>query len=133
MYTHQLTSGALTALMLYTLNLAMAFAFLSSLYGEFMQVCVCACVCACVRACVRVCMCACVVCGVCGVCVCVECGVCGMCGVCPCVACVHVHVYLCISVTVVPSVFYVGDYYCLVLSLVYCISFSGCGCVTEDI
>ena len=40
-YTNQLTSGALTALMLYTLNLAMAFAFLSSLYGDFMQVCMC--------------------------------------------------------------------------------------------
>ena len=33
-----LQPGTLIALMLYTLNLAMCFAFLSNLYGEFMQV-----------------------------------------------------------------------------------------------
>ena len=33
-----LQAGTLIALMLYTLNLAMGFAFLSNLYGEFMQV-----------------------------------------------------------------------------------------------
>lgn len=33
----QLTTGGLTAFMLYTLTVAMAFAFLSSLYGDFMQ------------------------------------------------------------------------------------------------
>lgn len=34
---HELDVGILTAFMLYTLNVAMAFAFLSSLYGDFMQ------------------------------------------------------------------------------------------------
>jgi len=33
----ELTTGALTSFMLYTLTVAMAFAFLSSLYGDFMQ------------------------------------------------------------------------------------------------
>ena len=37
-YHSELTAGALTSLMLYTLNLAMAFGFLSSLYGDFMKV-----------------------------------------------------------------------------------------------
>ena len=37
-----LQAGTLIALMLYTLNLAMCFAFLSNLYGEFMQVSSCA-------------------------------------------------------------------------------------------
>ena len=37
-YHSQIAPGTLIALMLYTLTLAMAFAFLSNLYGEFMQV-----------------------------------------------------------------------------------------------
>jgi len=37
-YHSELTAGSLTSLMLYTLNLAMAFGFLSSLYGDFMKV-----------------------------------------------------------------------------------------------
>ena len=39
MYHSQLSPGSLTSLMLYTLNLALAFGFLSSLYGDFMKVC----------------------------------------------------------------------------------------------
>ena len=38
-YHEKIAPGTLIALMLYTLNLAMCFAFLSNLYGEFMQVC----------------------------------------------------------------------------------------------
>ena len=34
----EINPGTLISLMLYTLNLAMSFAFLSNLYGEFMQV-----------------------------------------------------------------------------------------------
>ncbi len=34
----EIDPGTLISLMLYTLNLAMSFAFLSNLYGEFMQV-----------------------------------------------------------------------------------------------
>ena len=37
-YHLRLQAGTLISIMLYTLNLAMAFAFLSNLYGEFMQV-----------------------------------------------------------------------------------------------
>ena len=37
-YHQKIAPGTLIALMLYTLNLAMCFAFLSNLYGEFMQV-----------------------------------------------------------------------------------------------
>lgn len=37
-YHSTIAPGTLIALMLYTLNLAMCFAFLSNLYGEFMQV-----------------------------------------------------------------------------------------------
>ena len=40
-YHEILAPGVLISLMLYTLNLAMSFGFLSSLYGEFMQVHVC--------------------------------------------------------------------------------------------
>ncbi|XP_071946637.1 uncharacterized protein [Antedon mediterranea] len=36
-YNGDITVGVLTAFMLYTLNVAMAFAFLSSLYGDFMK------------------------------------------------------------------------------------------------
>ncbi|XP_033112138.1 ABC transporter B family member 1-like [Anneissia japonica] len=36
-YNSQISVGILTAFMLYTLNVAMAFAFLSSLYGDFMK------------------------------------------------------------------------------------------------
>ena len=36
-YHRQLQPGTLIAIMLYALNLAMSFAFLSNLYGEFMQ------------------------------------------------------------------------------------------------
>ncbi|XP_019857036.1 PREDICTED: ABC transporter B family member 25-like isoform X2 [Amphimedon queenslandica] len=36
-YHQKLSSGELTALMLYTLTLAMSFAFISNVYGEFMQ------------------------------------------------------------------------------------------------
>lgn len=39
-YYGQIAPGTLISLMLYTLNLAMCFAFLSNLYGEFMQVCI---------------------------------------------------------------------------------------------
>ena len=37
-YHREIAPGTLISLMLYTLNLAMSFAFLSNLYGEFMQV-----------------------------------------------------------------------------------------------
>ena len=37
-YHGEIAPGTLISLMLYTLNLAMSFAFLSNLYGEFMQV-----------------------------------------------------------------------------------------------
>ena len=37
-YHSKIPPGTLIALMLYTLSLAMCFAFLSNLYGEFMQV-----------------------------------------------------------------------------------------------
>ena len=46
MYHSQLSPGSLTSLMLYTLNLALAFGFLSSLYGDFMKVHTYVCVCA---------------------------------------------------------------------------------------
>ena len=38
MYHRELNPGTLTALMIYTLNLALSFALLSNLYGEFAQV-----------------------------------------------------------------------------------------------
>lgn len=37
-WNKEIDAGTLISLMLYTLNLAMSFAFLSNLYGEFMQV-----------------------------------------------------------------------------------------------
>ncbi len=37
-WNREIDPGTLISLMLYTLNLAMSFAFLSNLYGEFMQV-----------------------------------------------------------------------------------------------
>lgn len=40
-YHSKIPPGTLIALMLYTLSLAMCFAFLSNIYGEFMQVYVC--------------------------------------------------------------------------------------------
>ena len=39
MFHEKIQTGTLVSLMLYTLNLAMCFAFLSNVYGEFMQVC----------------------------------------------------------------------------------------------
>ena len=39
-YHRKLNPGTLVSIMLYALNLAMCFAFLSNVYGEFMQVCV---------------------------------------------------------------------------------------------
>ena len=41
-FHEKIQAGTLISLMLYTLNLAMCFAFLSNVYGEFMQVSVCA-------------------------------------------------------------------------------------------
>lgn len=38
MFHEKIEAGTLVSLMLYTLNLAMCFAFLSNVYGEFMQV-----------------------------------------------------------------------------------------------
>lgn len=38
MFHEKIQPGTLVSLMLYTLNLAMCFAFLSNVYGEFMQV-----------------------------------------------------------------------------------------------
>lgn len=38
MYHEHITTGVLSGFLLYTLQVAMAFAFLSSLYGDFMQV-----------------------------------------------------------------------------------------------
>ena len=38
MWNGEINPGTLVSLMLYTLNLAMSFALLSNLYGEFMQV-----------------------------------------------------------------------------------------------
>ena len=38
MFHGKLQAGTLVSLLLYTLNLAMCFAFLSNVYGEFMQV-----------------------------------------------------------------------------------------------
>ena len=37
-YHRELNPGTLTSLMIYTLNLAVSFALLSNLYGEFAQV-----------------------------------------------------------------------------------------------
>lgn len=39
MWHASIQAGTLISLMLYTLNLAMCFAFLANVYGEFMQVC----------------------------------------------------------------------------------------------
>jgi hypothetical protein len=43
-FHEKIQPGTLISLMLYTLNLAMCFAFLSNVYGEFMQVGVAKCI-----------------------------------------------------------------------------------------